>query len=167
MQAVREFLANVVVVVTATILFYAAVTDLKEFKIRNNLVVALACLYGLYAVLLPEPLATVLWHVGVAIVMFFVAVGFWLLNWLRAGDVKLLAVSFLWVGFSYALPFTILMLIFAAGYTLLAHNFEWVPKLSSKEGSKEKRWIPYAPLVAASLIGVFVLKFFVLKSGGI
>ena len=110
---------------------------------------------------------TVAWHVGVAVAMFFVAIVFWLLNWLRAGDVKLLAVSFLWVGFTYALPFTILMLIFAVGYVLMAHNFEWVPRLSSKEGAKEKRWIPYAPLVAAALIGVFVLKFFVLKANGI
>ncbi len=163
----REFLANVVVVVTATVLFYAAVTDLKEFKIRNSLVMAIACLYGLYAVLLPEPVTTVLWHVGFALVMFVVAFIFYGLRWLGGGDVKLLTVSFLWVGFAYALPFTILLLIFAVGYVLMAHNFEWMPKLSNKKGSKDRKWIPYAPLAAAALIGVFVLKFFVLKTGGI
>lgn len=159
----REFLANAVLVVTATVLFYAAMTDLREFKIRNNLVLALACLYALYVVLAGEPWTQVLWHIGFALVMFVVLLAFYAQNWLGGGDVKILTVCFLWVGITYALPFTILLLIFAVGYVLMAQKFAWVSVLHTKRGRK----VPYAPLVAAALIGVFVLKFFVLKTNGI
>jgi len=159
----REFSTNVVLVATATLLFYAALTDLREFKIRNNLVLALAGLYALYVVLAGEPWMQVLWHVGFAAAMFVVLLAFYARNWLGGGDVKILTVCFLWVGMTYALPFTILLLIFACGYVIMAEKFEWVRVLHTKRGRK----VPYAPLVAAALICVFVLKFFVLKTNGI
>jgi len=159
----RAFLANIVLVVTATVLFYAAMTDLREFKIRNNLVLALACLYGLYVVLVGEPWTLVLWHLGFAVVMFVVLLFFYAQNWLGGGDVKILTVCFLWVGITYALPFTILLLVFACGYVIMAEKFEWVRVRHTARGRK----VPYAPLVAAALICVFVLKFFMLRANGI
>lgn len=162
MDDVREFLVNVVLVVTATTLFYAAMTDLREFKIRNNLVVVLACLYGIYAALSGQWVHAH-WNIGFAAVMFVVLMVFYSRNWLGGGDVKILTVGFLWVGLYYALPFTLLLLVFAVGHVLLAHRFEWV----SVRHVGGHASIPFAPAVAAALIGVFVLKFFVLNSSGI
>ena len=38
-----------ILVLTALTLFWVALTDLREFKVRNELVVILACLYVVYA----------------------------------------------------------------------------------------------------------------------
>lgn len=153
MGDVKQFLPNIVLIITATVLFYAARTDLREFKIRNNLVLVLACLYGVYAVVSGQ-WVTAYWNVGLALLMFVVLMVFYAQNWLGGGDVKILTVGFLWVGVRYALPFTLLLLIFAVGHVVMAHKFAWV-NVRRVEGRTS---IPFAPAVAAALIGVFALK---------
>ena len=153
MGDVQQFLANAVLIATAIVLFYAAMTDLREFKIRNNLVLALAGLYGLYAALSGQ-WVTAHWNVALAVVMFLVLMVFYAQNWLGGGDVKILTVGFLWVGFRHALPFTLFLLIFAVGHVVMAHKFAWV-NVRRAEGRTS---IPFAPAVAAALIGVFALK---------
>jgi len=45
------YLANAVLVLTAAVLLYAALTDLKHYQIRNELIIVLAGLYVLHAFL--------------------------------------------------------------------------------------------------------------------
>ena len=153
MVELQVFLANVVLIVTATTLFYAAMTDLREFKIRNELIVILACLYGIYAFVTGQWVYAY-WNIALALFMFAVMMFFYSQNMLGGGDVKILAVAFLWTGVRYALPFAILLLIFGAGHVLLAHKFEWV-RVRRVEGRIR---IPFAPAVAAALIGVFAIR---------
>ena len=40
--AISPIMSHVVLVITAGVLFYAALTDLKDFKIRNELILVLA-----------------------------------------------------------------------------------------------------------------------------
>src|SRR5262249_9890824 len=63
------------------------------------------------------------------------------------GDLKILTVSFLWVGPSCALIFAFLMMIFAAIHTVLAHY-----KLVHYQEFEGRKRIPLGPTVAAALI---------------
>jgi prepilin peptidase CpaA len=151
MMSVLATLSQVVLVVTAGTLLYVAFTDLKEYTVRNELVLVLAGLFFLHAVLSGR-WTSLHWNLGLALVMFAVMLYFYSQKLMGGGDLKLLTVAFLWVGLSCALPFAVLMLIFAALHTLSA-KLEWV---HYQEVNGRKR-IAFAPSVAAALIGVFML----------
>ena len=50
-MAFSPSLSHVVLVITAAVLFYVALTDFKEFKIRNELILVLAGLFVIHALL--------------------------------------------------------------------------------------------------------------------
>jgi prepilin peptidase CpaA len=70
------------------------------------------------------------------------------------GDVKILAVAFLWTGLSGALPFAILLALFASAHGLAA-KLGWVKSQITAAG---RRRIAFAPSVAAALICTFMLR---------
>ena len=152
MSDLREFLSNVILIITATVLFYVAYNDLREFKIRNELVITLACLFGIYSFLSGEWIY-MHWNIALALLMFVVLLIFYTLNWLGGGDVKILTVGFLWAGIRYALPFSVLLLVFACIHVYAA-KFGLV---SARYDGKHTR-LAFAPSVAGALIGMFVLK---------
>ncbi len=57
-----------ILVVTAVTLFWVALTDLREFRIPNELVLALIGLYILYA-LVSGHWVTMRWNIGFALLM--------------------------------------------------------------------------------------------------
>lgn len=138
--------ANLVLIVTAGTLFYVAVTDLRQFTIRNELVAVLTGLYVLWAFLSGRWVA-MHWHVALAagmFVIFFVAYAHGVLG---GGDVKLLTIAFLWTGIECALLFAVVMLIFAIiqlGFVRL----NWIRH--KKVGDRKK--IPFGPAIAGALI---------------
>ena len=149
------FLSNAVLLLAAAILFYAAVTDLKYFIIRNELIAILGFLFFAHIALtgrwknIPE-------NIGLALVIFMFLLLFYLRRWVGGGDVKLLTVAFLWAGLENAFVFSILLCIFAALHTL-------VVKLGSagaaQVGQRDGRTrIAFAPSIAAALIGVWMLN---------
>ena len=146
-------LSYVVLVITAAVLFYAAMTDLREFKISNELIFALACLFGIHSYL-SDHWIHLHWDLAFATFMFVVLLVFYSQKWLGGGDVKILTVAFLWVGLRCALPFAVLLLIFSLIH-FVAAKFEWV-SVQQIEGRKR---IPFAPSVAAALIAVFMLGY--------
>ena len=146
------FLANAVLVVAAAILFYAASTDLKHYQIRNELVAVLAALFVLHA-FLSGRWPGMAWNVGLAVIMFAVMISFYAQNLMGGGDVKLLTVAFLWVGVDCALPFAILLSLFAATHAV-AGRLGWV---KVHVGDDERGRIAFAPAVAAALIAIFML----------
>ncbi len=144
-------LSHVVLVITAATLFYVALTDLKEYKIGNDLVIVLAALFFLHAILSGR-WTTLHWNVGFALVMFAVMLYYYSQKLMGGGDLKILTVAFLWVGLSCAMWFALLLLIFAGFHTVLA-KLRWV---DAQEVEGRKR-IAFAPSVAAALIGTFLL----------
>jgi len=84
--------------------------------------------------------------------MFCVMLYFYSQNLMGGGDVKILAVGFLWVGFSCALPFAVLLAIFAAVHGV-AGKFGWV----EVQQVGDRKRIPLAPSVAAAMIVCFLL----------
>src|SRR5438105_2886594 len=120
-------------VVTAAGLFYAAMIDLREFRIRNELIVALVCLFGIHAVLSGH-WRHLHWNLSFAFFMFIVMLFFYGQKWLGGGDVKILTVAFLWVGVRCAFPFAVLLLIFSVIHLVFA-KLEWV-SVQPVEGRK-------------------------------
>jgi Flp pilus assembly protein protease CpaA len=151
MMAFSPILSHVVLVITAAVLFYGALTDLKEFKIRNELILVLVGLFVLHA-FLSGRWVNLHWNVVMAALMFAVMLYFYAQNWMGGGDVKILTVGFLWVGVSCALVFAIFLTIFAMMHAV-AGKFGWVKV--QQIGVHQR--IPFAPSVAAALISCFLL----------
>jgi len=144
-------LSHVVLVITAAVLFYVALTDFKHFKIRNELILVLAGLFVAHA-LLSGRWMSAHWNLALAALMFGVMLYFYAQNLMGGGDVKILTVGFLWVGFRCAFPFAALLAIFSAVHVIAA-KFGW----AEVQQIGDKKRIPLAPSVAAALILCFIL----------
>jgi prepilin peptidase CpaA len=144
-------LSHTILVITAGVLFYVALTDLKEYKIRNEFILVLAGLFLLHAAVSGRWIE-MHWNIGLALVMFVLMLFAYARNMMGGGDLKILTVAFLWVGFHCALPFAILLLIFATLHTLAA-RFGWV----DAQRADGRTRIAFAPSVAGALIGSFML----------
>jgi prepilin peptidase CpaA len=142
--------AHIVLIVTAATLFYVARTDLKEFKIRNELVLCLAGLYVLFAVLSGRWVG-IPWNIGFAVFMLTIMLYYYSRGMMGGGDVKLLAVAFLWVGIECALVFAIFLTISIIIH-LIVVKFGWA-QVQERRGRKR---IPFAPSIAAALIISFM-----------
>ncbi len=149
--AISPIMSHVVLVITAGVLFYAALTDLKDFKIRNELILVLAGLFVVHAAL-SGSWVMVHWNLAFAAFMLCVMLYFYAQKWMGGGDVKILTVAFLWTGLACALPFALLLGVFAALHGLAA-KFGWV---EAQQLGDHKR-IPLAPSVAAAMILCFML----------
>ena len=144
-------LSHIVLVITAAILFYVALTDFKHFKISNELILVLAGLFVVHAFVSGRWVSAP-WNLAFAGLMFGVMLYFYAQNWMGGGDVKILTVSFLWTGFRCAFPFALLLAVFAAVHAVAAKS-GWV---EVQQFGDQKR-IPLAPSVAAALILCFIL----------
>ena len=150
-MAFSPTLSHVMLVITAGVLFYVALTDFKYFKIRNELILVLAGLFVLHA-LLSGRWVTAYWNLALAAFMFAVMLYCYAQNLMGGGDVKILTVGFLWIGLDCALVFAVLMAIFATVHVAAA-KLGWV---KVQQAGKHKR-IPFAPSVAGALIVCFML----------
>ena len=150
-MALSASLSHVVLVITAAVLFYVALTDFKEFKIRNEFILVLAGLFIVHA-LLSGRWVSAHWNLAFAALMFCVMLYFYTQNLMGGGDVKILTVGFLWVGFSCALPFAVLLAIFATLHVVAA-RFGW----AQVQQVGDKKRIPLAPSIAGALILCFIL----------
>lgn len=142
-----------VIVAAAALLLYAAWVDAREFRISNKVVLALAGLFACYA-LLAVPWSALRWDLAFAALMFLILLVLYALGGMGGGDVKMLAVAFLWVGLAGALPFAIALGALSASHALLA-KLGWARSQITKTG---RRRIPFAPAIAGAVICVFVLR---------
>jgi prepilin peptidase CpaA len=146
-------LSDSVLAVAAAVLFYAALTDLKHYQIRNELIGVLAALFFLHA-FLSGRWPGIPWNVGLALLIFAVMLYFYAQNLMGGGDVKLLTVAILWTGLDCALPFALLLSLFATTHAIAA-KLGWV-EAPHDDVDKRPR-IAFAPSVAAALIAIFML----------
>ena len=143
----------VILVIAAAVLFYAALTDLKHYKIRNDVVLVLVLLFFAHA-FVSNRWAGILWNIGFAACILVVLIYFYSRNLVGGGDVKLLSVALLWVGVDCALPFAVLLLMFASIHALAA-RLGWAG--TQRLADDDRQRIPFAPSIAAALIGTFML----------
>jgi len=143
--------SQVVLVLTAATLFYVALTDLKHYKIHNEVILVLTALFFLHVVLSGR--WTILhWNLGFAALLFLIMLYFYSMKLMGGGDLKLLTVALLWVGPFCALPFALFLLLFA-GVHILAVKF----KLAKAQLADGRTTLAFAPSIAAALICVFMV----------
>ena len=142
-----------ILIVTSVTLFWVALTDFREFKIPNEMVLALVGLYVLYS-LVSRQRATMPWNIGFALLMLAGMIYAYWRQQMGGGDLKLLAAAFLWTGPWYAAVFSVLLLIFITIHYGAA-RLGWAAVQRSAIGLR----IPLASAVAAALIGTFALGF--------
>jgi prepilin peptidase CpaA len=142
--------SQTVLILTAAVLFYVALTDLKHYRIRNEAILVLAALFFLHAVLSGR-WTSLHWNLGFAAVLFLIMLYFYSMKLMGGGDLKLLTVALLWVGPFCAFPFALFLLLFA-GIHVLAVKFKWV----ESQLADGRKHLAFAPSIAAALIGVFM-----------
>ncbi len=145
--------SQMVLALTAATLFYVALTDLKQFTIRNELILVLAGLFLLHAVLSGR-WTQLHWNIGFAVLMFLIMLYFYSQKLMGGGDLKLLAVAFLWTGPLYALPFAVVLAVFACAHIVLV-KLGWANAQRVNGGSAR---IPLAPSIAGALIVLFATE---------
>jgi len=138
--------------VASTVLFCAAITDLKEFKIRNEIVLMLAGLFVIYAVASGRVTFLPI-HVAFAALMLLGLLYAYAREQLGGGDLKLLTVAFLWAGPWLTAPFLIFLVAFT-GLAYFAATRGWIASRASDAGLR----MPLAPVIAAALIGTFAVS---------
>ena len=143
--------SQMILVLAAATLFYVAFTDLKQFTIRNELILVLAGLFLVHAILSGR-WTDLPWNVAFAALMFLIMLYSYAQNWMGGGDLKLLAVAFLWTGPFDALPFAVLLAAFAGVHAALV-KFNWA-NAQRVNGSVR---VPFAPSIAGALIILFTL----------
>jgi prepilin peptidase CpaA len=142
--------SQTVLILTAAVLFYAALTDLKHFKIHNELILVLTGLFFLHA-LLSNRWAALPWNLGFAAMLFLIMLVPYSMKMMGGGDLKLVTVALLWVGPFCALPFALFLLLFAATHAV-AVRF----KLVEGKAVGRRQSVAFAPSVSAALVSVFL-----------
>ena len=140
-----------VLVVTAALLFYIALTDLREFKIRNDMVLVVAGLFFVHA-LLSGRWVELHWNIALAAAAFAIMLFWYSQGLMGGGDLKLMTVGLLWAGIRCAVPFLIIVVIAALLHALAAK----LGYISAQRREGRMR-IAFAPAIAAGLIGIFML----------
>ena len=92
-----------------------------------------------------------LWNLGFAALLFAIMLHYYSMKLIGGGDLKLLTVSFLWVGPFCAPLFAIFLVVFI-GIHITAAKFKWA-EVRVVDG---RNWIAFAPSIAAALICVFM-----------
>jgi len=133
---------------TVAALSYAAFIDLKHYRISNELILLLIGLFFLYSLASDRWTASA-WHFGLAAGILLFLIYPYARHWMGGGDVKMLAVAFLWTGIECALPFVVLLLLFVSLHTVAA-KFGWVGSQQIDDDRRQR--IPFAPSIAAALI---------------
>ena len=93
-MGVSAALSYWLLVVTAATLFWVALTDLRHFKIRNDLIIVLIVLFFVYA-FLSGRWREIYLNIGLALLLLCIMLYYYSQKLMGGGDVKLFAVAFL------------------------------------------------------------------------
>ena len=150
-MATAGIVSYFVLVLTAALLFYLAASDLRAFRIRNELILVLAGLFFVHAILSGR-WVEMHWNIGLAALAFAFMLYWYGQGFMGGGDLKLMTVALLWSGVHCALPFLVILLLAASLHTVAA-SFGWVQ--AQRINGRIK--VAFAPSIAAGLIGIFML----------
>lgn len=89
---------------------WAAYSDLSRYILSNKLCLSVTLLYPVYLISLYMndhglPIENILTTLALAVVLFIVCAGFFALNIMGGGDVKLIPAVALWAGTAHILPY--------------------------------------------------------------
>ncbi len=152
----------VFIIIYIACISYAMWTDATRMIIPNEVSIILTISFGLFAVqnlqLVPAAI-----HIGIALVVFAITFGCFVMHWMGGGDVKLLSALSAWMGPEHIMPFLanvalfggllaliIIILRRAAETSVISSRY---PTLCQRLIQTSSRHIPYAiPIGCAALI---------------
>lgn len=143
-----------ILILAGGVLCASAYTDLKDFRISNLLILALAALFLLYLAI-ANSWSSLPWNAALALGVFVIMLPFYTLGWIGGGDVKLVTVAYLWAGLDRAFAFSTLLFMFVSLFALAA-RMGWMRTISTNVDRRPR--IAFAPSIAAALIAVFILS---------
>jgi len=147
----NEFASESILIFTAGLLFWMALSDLRAFKIRNNHVLALTALFLVHAAVSGR-WVFLHWNFAFAAAMGTLLIVAYRFRLLGGGDVKLLTVAFLWSGYKCAVPFLVVVGV-ASVFMIIAAHMEWI---RSQRVNGRLR-LAFAPAIASGLIAIFLM----------
>lgn len=108
----------------------AALNDLREFRIPNQISLALLALYPLHAMASPTPVG---WLMALAVssLVFVAGLTLFFCGMAGGGDVKFLAATSLWAGASLTLPLLVVMGLAGGVLGLTALGVQYVRRYRS------------------------------------
>ena len=92
---------------------WAIYSDVTSYTLTNKLCLSVVLLYPIYLIAAysdgaPLSLQTILMSLGIALIIFMVCVGFFALNIMGGGDVKLIPAVTLWAGTAHVLNYLLI-----------------------------------------------------------
>lgn len=140
-------------------MLYATVSDLRRKRIPNWLVIALGAAYLPLALAAGyTPLEMVI-NLGAAALVFAAGLYCFSRGWLGGGDVKLAAVSSLWLGAGLTLPYLLLTALFGGAFTLAALiGLRVMAHKGRRSGSLREGGLPYGPGMACAALLLFQIS---------
>ncbi|MFB9269920.1 prepilin peptidase [Bradyrhizobium erythrophlei] len=146
-----NFASFLILILTSVLLFYVAANDLRELKIRNELLIVLVVLFVAHAAVSGR-WVQLHWNIAFAAAGFIFMLYWYGQGYMGGGDLKLLTVALLWTGIGCVLPFLIIMAGAALLHTLLGRL-----GLIQVQYAHNRMKVAFAPSIAAGLIGIFML----------
>lgn len=112
------------------LIILAALSDLKEFRIPNQISLALLALYPLYVLASPTPVG---WLMALAVgsLVFVAGLTLFFCGLVGGGDVKFLAATSLWAGAGLTLPLLVVMGLAGGVLGLTALGVQYVRRYRS------------------------------------
>lgn len=132
----------ILIALVATLLF-TIVDDWRNYTIRNEAILILLALFVARMIALGD-YAHIGGQLGLAAFMFVTLLIIYERGWMGGGDVKLLAVAFLWLGVAELSTFTLLMCALVIVYYIAAKL-----KLAPSRG-QTRVYIPFAPCISGA-----------------
>lgn len=135
--------------------------DITRYLIPNWLVASLLALYPVAVWLSPH---AVDWKMALVAMMVVFAVGYavFAMKWMGGGDIKLITVCALWVGFKNLLDFVFMFAliggIFSAAVWGLRKILPFIPKLAGKQLPRilrDKEPVPYGIAIVLGFLVMF------------
>jgi Flp pilus assembly protein protease CpaA len=144
------FLTTQILLVTSAVLVYVAITEFRQNRVRNEVVLVLAGLYFVFAAV-NQQWMQLLVNVGFAFLLFIPMLYAYSMRMMAGGDLKLFTAALLWVGPFCFLPFIALFSFFIAAQVGAARA-----GLVGLHQGKNRNGLALAPSIAAALIATFL-----------
>lgn len=116
-----------VLVALPLLMFFAAIYDLLTMTIPNRISLALIAAFFLCALLLGIGWVPLAYHIGAGLLVLAIGLGLFAAGWVGGGDVKLVAATSLWLGFSDLLDYLMISALAGGALTLVILAFRHTP----------------------------------------
>ena len=138
-------------------MIYVTISDLRTRRIPNWPVIALGVAYLPLAWVAGHSALDISINIGVGAAVFVAGVVLFAKGWIGGGDVKLAAVSVIWLGAGLALPYILLTSLFGAGFALAGlFGIHLLARSGRGDGRPVDGRMPYAPGMACA--GLLLLQ---------